>query len=133
METANKTKKRNNVLLKGCFVLLVALVLQIPILMVKGLLNDRKELSREVKSELVTSWGGSVEVTAPKLQVPITKVVDKKTEKLSREIVSSEVSIEANVNSQIRRRSIYDIPVYSSEMIVKPFSVSFKLPRLNPG
>ena len=119
METANKTKKRNNVLLKGCFVLLVALVLQIPILMVKGLLNDRKELSREVKSELVTSWGGSVEVTAPKLQVPITKVVDKKTEKLSREIVSSEVSIEANVNSQIRRRSIYDIPVYSSEMIVK--------------
>ena len=118
METVNKTKKRNNILLKGCFVLIVALVLQIPIIMVKGLVNDRKELSDEVKSELTTSWGSSMEVTAPKLQVPFTKVVDKKSEKLLREIVSTEVSIEADVNSQIRRRSIYDIPVYSADMTV---------------
>ena len=118
METVNKPKKRNSILLKGCFVLLVALVLQIPILMVKGLLNDRKELSQEVKSELVTSWGSNVDVTAPKLQVPFTKVVDNKSEKLLREITSSEVSIDAEVNSQIRRRSIYDIPVYSAEMTV---------------
>ena len=118
METVNKTKKRNSILLKGCFVLLVALVLQIPIIMVKGLVNDRKELSDEVKSELTTSWGSSMEVTAPKLQVPFTKVVDKKSEKLLREIKSTEVSVEADVNSQIRHRSIYDIPVYSADMTV---------------
>ena len=78
METLNKPKKRNSILLKGCFVLLVALVLQIPILMVKGLLNDRRQLSHEVKSELTTSWGSSMEVTTPKLNIPYTKVVDKK-------------------------------------------------------
>ena len=118
MEPNNNTKKRNSILLKGCFVLLVALVLQIPIIMVKGLVNDRKELSDEVKSELTTSCGSSMEVTAPKLQVPFSKVVDKKREKLLREIKSTEVSVEADVNSQIRHRSIYDIPVYSADMTV---------------
>ena len=118
METVNKTKKRNNILLKGCFVLLVALVLQIPILMVKGLVKDRKDLSNEVKSELVASWGSSMEVTAPRLEVVYTRVVDKKTENLVREISSSDVTIEANVNSQIRHRSIYDIPVYSADMTI---------------
>lgn len=118
MEQNNNTKKRNSILLKGCFVLPVALVLQIPIIMVKGLVNDRKELSDEVKSELTTSWGSSMEVTAPKLQVPFSKVVDKKSEKLLREIKSTEVSVEADVNSQIRHRSIYDIPVYSADMTV---------------
>lgn len=118
METVNKTKKRNSVLLKGCFVLVVALVLQIPILMVKGLVRDRKDLSNEVKSELVASWGSSMEVTAPKLQVVYTKTVEKKTENLVREISSSDVTIEASVNSQIRRRSIYDIPVYSADMLI---------------
>ena len=118
METANKPKKRNSILLKGCFVLLVALVLQIPILMVKGLVNDRKNLSTEVKSELTASWGSSMDVTSPKLQVPFYKEVDKKKEKAYREVASSEVTIDANVNSQIRRRSIYDIPVYSADMTI---------------
>lgn len=118
METVSKTKKRNSILLKGCFVLLVALVLQIPILMVKDLVKDRKDLSNEVKSELVASWGSSMEVTAPRLEVVYTRVVDKKTENLVREISSSDVTIEANVNSQIRHRSIYDIPVYSADMTI---------------
>ena len=118
METVNKPKKRNSILLKGCFVLLVALILQIPILMVKGLLNDRRHLSNEVKSELTTSWGGSMEVTTPKLNIPYTKVVDKKNERLLREVRASEVSVEAKVTSQIRHRSIYDIPVYSADLTI---------------
>ena len=127
METANTPKKRNSIFLKGCFVLIVALVLQIPILMVKGLLNDRRKLSNEVKSELVTSWGSSMEVTTPKLNIPYTRVVDKKNEKLHREIKSSEVSVDAKVNSQIRHRSIYDIPVYSADMTINgKFNVAAK-------
>ena len=118
MQTENTPKKRNGILLKGCFVLLVALVLQIPVIMVKGLVNDRKELSNEVKSELTTSWGSSVEVTSPKLQVPYTKVLNNKSENLLREIMSTEISVETDVNSQIRHRSIYDIPVYSADMTV---------------
>ena len=118
METENKTKKKNGVLLKGCFVLLTALVLQIPVLMVKGLVNDRKELSSDVKSEVASSWGGAMEVTAPKLQVPVTVEVKDKKESSMKVIPSSEVSVDADVNSQIRHRSIYEIPVYSADVVV---------------
>mgnify|MGYP003525008834 CR=1 FL=1 len=93
MEPNNNTKKRNSILLKGCFVLLVALVLQIPIIMVKGLVNDRKELSDEVKSELTTSWGSSVEVTSPKLQVPYTKVLNNKSENSCTSLSSSGLEV----------------------------------------
>ena len=116
--TVNKTKRRNSLLLKGCFVLLVALVLQIPVAMVKSLVSDRKELSDEVKNEITTSWGGAMDVTAPRLQVPFTKEVNNKKENYQRTIPSSEVIIDADVNSKIITRSIYDIPVYSADMTV---------------
>lgn len=118
METESKTKKKNGALLKGCFVLLTAFVLQLPVLMVKGLVNDRKELSSDVKSEVASSWGGAMEVTAPKLQVPVTVEVKDKKESSMKVIPSSEVSVDADVNSQIRHRSIYEIPVYSADIVV---------------
>ena len=118
METENTAKKRNSILLKGCFVLLVALVLQIPVLLVRGLVNDRKDLSNEVKAELVSSWGGRMEVTTPQLRVPYVKESNGKKENLARGIKASEVTVEAKVNSQIRHRSIYDIPVYSADMTI---------------
>ena len=118
METVNKTKKRNSVLLKGCFVLVVALVLQIPILMVRNLVFDRKCLSEQVKCDVSKSWGCAMEVTAPTLQIPYAKVVNNKKENSLRTISSSEVNIDADVNSQIIHRSIYDIPVYSADMTI---------------
>ena len=116
MQTETTPSKKNSILVKGCFILVVALVLQIPVLMVKGLVYDRKELSDTVKSELSNSWGGSIEVTTPKLQVPYTQKVNDKEEQKVREIQSSEVVIESYANSQIRHRSIYEFPVYSTDM-----------------
>ena len=77
MESENKSKKRNSVLWKGCFVLLVAPVLQIPILMVKGVVNDRKKLSNEVESEVSNSWGGILSINSPELIVPYSNLTQK--------------------------------------------------------
>ena len=120
MESQNKSKKRNSVLWKGCFVLLVALVLQIPILMVRGVVNDRKELSGEVNSEVSSSWGGILVINAPELIIPYSNLIQKdgKTykEKSERKISTSEVTIDSNVDTEILRRSIYDIPVYTADL-----------------
>ena len=120
MESQNKSKKRNSVLWKGCFVLLVALVLQIPILMVRGVVNDRKELSGEVNSEVSSSWGGILVINAPELIIPYSNLIQKdgKTykEKSERKISTSEVTIDSNVDTEILHRSIYDIPVYTADL-----------------
>lgn len=122
MESENKTRKRNSVLWKGCFVLLVALVLQIPILMVKGVVNDRKKLSDEVESEVSDSWGGILSINSPELIVPYYNLTQKggKTykEKLEQTIPSSEITIDSDVDTEILHRSIYDVPVYRADMCI---------------
>lgn len=122
MESENKTKKRHSVLWKGCFVLLVALVLQIPILMVKGVVNDRKDLSDKVDLEVSNSWGGVLAVNSPELVIPYANFTKKdgKTYKeiLSSRSQSSEVTIDADVDTEILHRSIYDIPVYRADMTI---------------
>ena len=122
MESQNKSKKRNSVLWKGCFVLLVALVLQIPILMVRGVVNDRKELSNEVESEVSNSWGGILSINSPELIVPYSNLTKKdgKTfkEKTERKIQSSEITIDSDVDTEILHRSIYDVPVYRADMSI---------------
>ena len=122
MESENKTRKRNSVLWKGCFVLLVALVLQIPILMVRGVVNDRKELSNDVESEVSNSWGGILSINSPELIVPYSNLTKKdgKTfkEKTERKIQSSEITIDSDVDTEILHRSIYDVPVYRADMSI---------------
>ena len=122
MESENKSKKRNSVLWKGCFVLLVALVLQIPILMVKGVVNDRKDLSNDVESEVSNSWGGILSINSPELIVPYSNLTQKdgKTykEKLEQKIPSSEITIDSDVDTEVLHRSIYDVPVYRADMTI---------------
>lgn len=122
MESENKSKKRNSVLWKGCFVLLVALVLQIPILMVKGVVNDRKDLSNDVESEVSNSWGGILSINSPELIVPYSNLMQKdgKTykEKLEQKIPSSEITIDSDVDTEVLHRSIYDVPVYRADMTI---------------
>lgn len=122
METVDKTKKRNSILVKGCFVLIVALVLQIPILMVKGIVNDREDLSGSVNYEVINTWGGVLVVDTPELIVPYSNLTQKdgKTfkEKAERKISSSEIIIDSNVDTEILHRSIYDIPVFSADMTI---------------
>ena len=122
MESENKTRKRNSVLWKGCFVLLVALVLQIPILMVRGVVNDRKKLSDEVESEVSDSWGGILSINSPELIVPYYNLTQQggKTykEKLEQTIPSLEITIDSDVDTEILHRSIYDVPVYRADMCI---------------
>ena len=66
--------------------LLTALVLQIPVLMVRGLVYDRKDLSNEVKAELVSSWGGMMEITTPQLRVSYVAEANGKKETLDSQV-----------------------------------------------
>jgi inner membrane protein len=122
MESENKTRKRHSVLWKGCFVLLVALVLQIPILMVEGVVNDRKNLSEKVDLEVSNSWGGILVINSPELVIPYINITQKdgKTykETMTRRIQSSEITINADVDTEILHRSIYDVPVYRADMTI---------------
>jgi hypothetical protein len=115
-----KTKKRNGVLGKGLMVLLIACVLQIPILLVKGLIEDRKELSNNVQTELTSSWGGLLDVSVPELCVPFyvnsTDKDGKATKEFKvRKIKSSATAVNVHADVEVLHRSIYEVPVYKAD------------------
>lgn len=116
MEISNKIHKSHSTLIKGCIVFAIALVLQIPVIMVRGLVNDRKLLSEEVRNELSVSWGQSLDIYAPKLLVTYTR--PSGGDKAEREVLSSEVTVNAVVDTELLHRSIYDVPVYRADLSI---------------
>ena len=123
METV-KTKKRLGLIGKGLLVLLITAALQIPILLVDGLIGDRKELSGLAKYEVETSWGTEMNVAVPEICCPFIKTsVDKdgksvKENKL-RKLKSHATTVDAKADVEVLHRSIYDIPVYKAEILLK--------------
>lgn len=115
-----KTKKRSGLIGKGLMVLLIACCLQIPILLVKGLIEDRKELSYTVQTELSTSWGGLLDVNVPELCVPFYVNSTDKDGKATKEykvrkIKSSATAVNVNADVEVLHRSIYEVPVYRAD------------------
>lgn len=118
--TAENSNGRS-VLKKGLFIILAVLVLQIPVLLIKGLINDREDISSEAETEVSKQWGGSQTIYPPELRIPY-KV--KKTDSNGNFAFISEVKTlqpeEADVNGYVKvttlKRSIYEIPVYQADM-----------------
>ena len=120
MET-NQKKKRNGILGKGLIVLAITCALQIPILLVQGLIQDRSDLSNKAKEEISLSWGETLYVKVPELCIPFyvtTKDKDGKESKdwKTKKIKSSATDIQANSEVEILHRSIYDFPAYRADV-----------------
>ena len=120
MET-NQKKKRNSILGKGLIVLAITCALQIPILLVQRLIQDRSNLSNKAKEEISLSWGETLYVKVPELCIPFyvtTKDKDGKESKdwKTKKIKSSATDIQANSEVEILHRSIYDFPAYRADV-----------------
>ena len=108
---------------KGVFILLAVLILQIPILLIRSLIDEREKLSLEVQNEVNQQEGGAQYVYAPELKLPYNqKEVDSKAKtsystKL-RTIESVEAHINGDVNVHMLHRSIYDIPTYKADLTI---------------
>lgn len=101
-------------------VLLIACCLQIPILLVKGLIEDRKELSNNVQTELTSSWGGLLDINVPELCMPFyvnsTDKDGKSTKEYKvRKIKSSATAVNVHADVEVLHRSIYEVLVYKAD------------------
>ena len=121
MEKEEK-KKRNGLLMKGLLVVVTALVLQIPMLMLSSLVDDRKDLQDEVTLEIWHSLGGEQTIHAPELQIGYEYTTEEngksKSERRTRTKRAVEANLEGNADVEILHRSIYEIPVYTADMTI---------------
>ena len=108
----------------------LALLLLIPLAMVKGVIKERLSYRESVHKDIATSWTGAQQITGLILVVPykvrIHKTLWDKERKISRQevqerwrqfyLVAEQLNLQAEVNTEMRYRGIYGVPVYTAEL-----------------
>ena len=107
-------------------VLLIAgliLLLLIPMTMVKSVIAERSHLYRLASNEITASWGRDQLITVPVLTIPYLSTDASNGswvyETRYHHLRPSLLRISVNIDTEIRRRGIYKVPVYSAEVQIQ--------------
>lgn len=112
---------RNSISLKLIIVVSLSLLLLIPSLKIRQLINEREIRKNETLSEITDKWGKSQLVNGPVLIIPYTKRVFKNKTDYSDHIhyfhiLPSNLKIDGEINPDIRYRGIYKVITYNSNL-----------------
>ena len=116
-------KVNNSIPLKLALTAVMALLLLIPLSMVKNQIRDRQSALSESQREVAASWGLDQTLTGPVLRIHYDEweknaagnsVPDKKTTNLYPRTLNYEIE----TTTQELHRSIYDIMVYGADVVV---------------
>lgn len=129
-------KKNNllwkNLLIKISFIAVLALLMLIPLSMVRKSVNERSYNYAETINDITKSWGASQMFTGPWLFYKYSIGTDKEKENVKAAIYPDSLKYTVNTTSQVLHRSIYDVPVYTAELTIKGnFVLDKKLPGIS--
>lgn len=120
---------RNSITIKSIIVGILILVLLIPAGMIRSLIRERNSLRNEVINEVSYKWGNPQTIAGPIITIPYKKFY-KKNDKIVEYIeyahfLPEDLTIDGDLNPEIRYRGIYKVVVYNSMLKIKG---SFKKP-----
>ena len=126
METKVKTKTNaKRTAIKVSLVAVISLLLLIPLVMIKGVIEEREDTKNAVVKEVAASYAQPQIISAPYMvsYVVETKTVDKEIEPSGKQTYVEDytsycslVDYTADVETDILHRSIYDVIVYNSKV-----------------
>ncbi len=113
--------QKNKLVLKACFIGFLILALLIPTFFIMFLVTDREQRRREVVQEVSSKWAGAQTLTGPFLAIPYFEIQkDEKSQAVTKKkylfLLPEELNIDGVIHPQIRHRSIFNVPVYTSNM-----------------
>lgn len=131
--------------LKVAMIVGLTVILMIPLMMIKGVVNERSWFRDNVKADIAQSWTGTQKVLGPVLIVPYVERYKKKewdaNLKIYKEntyyknkqvfILPDKLSINGEITTEERTRGIYSIPVYSSKLSVEGAFTNEQLVKLH--
>ncbi len=135
---------------------ILALLLQIPIAMIGGLVSERQERRQAAVTEVSSKWGNAQAITGPALVVPYsyrwTETVAggqeiTRTEPRNAIFLPERLHARGSIDTETRNRGIFSIPVYKlgitiegefsrpsfSELGVEPADVAWEKAQLAVG
>ena len=121
------TSLRGSQTLRLFFLGFLALLLQIPIAMISGLVSERQERRQGAITEVSSKWGNAQSITGPALVVPYVHQWTEagaggqlvtRSETRNAVFLPEQLHIGAIVDSDIRHRGIFSVPVYKLDLVV---------------
>ena len=100
---------------KGVMVLLVALVVLIPVQLLRELVQERSALRDQAVASVAKGWGGKQRIGGPILMIPVTIPADDGRARLVPWYVMPEsltLESELKVLEERRKLGVYEVPVY---------------------
>ncbi|MDX1431940.1 MAG: cell envelope integrity protein CreD [Gammaproteobacteria bacterium] len=112
---------RASVTTKILFIGFLILVLLVPMGMIQDVIRDRQHRYESARQDVMTAWGRAQCLAGPVLIVPYRTVrIDedgRRHEQIRRAFFLPErLAVRGNVETQMRRRGIYDVPVYTASL-----------------
>ena len=104
--------------IKTIIIGLLCLLLLIPLALLGGLVDSRKQEGEKVTSEITSRWGKSQNLMTPLLAIPYKPNLAK-AEETYLYLIPNEVTATATLEIENRHRSIYQVPVYTAHTEVK--------------
>ena len=116
-----ENKSNNKVFIKAGITAALILLMMIPTLFITNLVKEREQRQKEVVEEVSNKWAKPQTISTPYIVVPYTytyTTADKKTETAKKNIILLPENLQVNgtMNAQERKRSIYTVLLYQSEM-----------------
>jgi inner membrane protein len=104
--------------------LVLWLLLQIPLNMITGLVQERQARRDAAVAEVQGIWGGTQQIIGPILRVPyIERGVDAQgkpwTERRAAYLLPESLAIDAQLKTEERQRGLFSVPVYGATLQLK--------------
>lgn len=107
-----------SMLLKISIIALLALIMLIPLNMVRHQVNERSYNHSETINNINSSWGSSQQFTGPWISYRYTIGKDKEKETVNAGLYPDSLKYVVRTTSKVLHRSIYDVPVYTADLSI---------------
>lgn len=99
-------------------VLALLLVLQVPISMIRGIIDERRQTREDARAEVTATWGGPQSLVGPRLVVPLTRSGNDTDLRRPATVtfLPAELIVDADVVAQPLRRGLFTVPAYRASV-----------------
>lgn len=105
----------------------LCLLLLIPSSLIWLLVSEREDRARDVARDIAQTWGGAQRLIGPFILVPYdtdeTRIVDNEettiTVRRQAVFLPDDLSVTADATTEVRSRGIFDVTVYSSDIVLE--------------
>src|SRR4051812_22393525 len=113
---------KTKVLIKALIIGGIVLILQIPTLYVKDLINEREERQQEAITEVSSKWAGKQTIAGPVLVLPYWEAGADSNKSMTRHFayfLPDDVVINSTISPKEKYRGIYKVMLYTSKVNLK--------------